>query len=520
MLRFALILAASLLLPASFSAAPSSAQAPGAKPIKVSWSAPRIENSHVEGGVVTVDLTPDGTASGATLGTSASLNGFIGLPAGPIDLVANTPVAIDLEVLMTPDEAGRTIGGTVHVYLNGKHLARPLTISLHQTASEEEGEEPDEEEDDAENGEGEGVISWSDGEDPLEALTLALLEEGSAEIVFTPNRDLTNVHLWPTPSLDKCLEFAASPSNVVQPDALEIDENGEILLVTAGTPVIIEVTLLVPPDEIGEGCGGTLHIRNVGKPPRTWPSPLNVRIGTEEEEGDEVVPTAAVGAASFQTQPIAPGQIISVFGSGLGPTKNALFHLDEHGAIGEHAAGTMVFFDGVPARVLSAKNNQVNLIVPQELEGTEVELLVVRSGFQSTSFPLPLRAVSPELFTLTGEGRGQVVAFNSDGSLNRSSNPAPQGSWLILFGTGGGALESPLGDGEVATEAIPLDGTVEIFVGGVQADVTYAGTSPGQIGALTQFNIELSPGTPSGQQPIKLVVNGVESKQKATIAVK
>jgi len=47
----------------------------------------------------------------------------------------------------------------------------------------------------------------------------------------------------------------------------------------------------------------------------------------------------------------------------------------------------------------------------------------------------------------------------------------------------------------------------------------YAGTSPGQVAALTQFNFQLGPSTPSGQQPIKLIVDGVESKQKTTMAV-
>ena len=493
------------------------------KPTKVSWSPSRVENGDVVGSTITVELTADTDATGVTLGTSASLSSFIGLPAGPIDLLANTPMPIDLTVLMTPDEAGRTIGGTVHAYLDGKHLARPLSISLKQTAPDDEDDPDDgepEPDDPPSNGNSRGgVISWSDGVDPLDALTLDLLAGGPAQIVLIPSRDLTNVHLWLTPSLSDCLDAIVSPDNVNQPGILEIDPSGEILLVTADTPVLIDVTLLGAPDEDGEGCGGTIHVRNVGKPPRTWPTPLNVRLGEEEEEGDEVAPAVAVGAASFDVSPIAPGQIATIFGQGLGPNENAVFQLDANGAISDQLAGTMVFFDGIPARVLSANNFQVNVIVPQELSGTEVEMLVVRSGFQSTPFPVALQTVAPELFTLTGEGRGQIAAFNEDGSLNRSSNPAPQGSVIIAFGSGAGPTNPPLADGEVATEAAPLEATVEIFVGGVQATVLYAGTSPGQVGALTQFNFQLGPGTPSGQQPVKVVVDGVESTQKTTMAV-
>lgn len=510
------------LLPLAHAA--TGVQATG-KPIKVAWSPSRVESFDVVGTTITVQLTPDGTAAGATLRTSASLNGLIGLPAGPIDLVAGTAIPIVLEVLMTPDEAGRTIGGTVHVILDGKNLAQPLAISLKQTEPEEEekpapipaptpgGGPP------SGNSRG-GVVSWTDGVDPLYALTLNLLQSGSAQLTLIPNRDLSNVHLWLTPSLRGCIGAAVSPANVNLPGELEIGANGQILLAAAGTPVLIDVTLLVAPDALGEGCGGTIHVRNVGKPPRTWPTPLNVRLGAQEEAGEEIAPSVAVGAASFSIAPIAPGQIATIFGSGLCPGQHNGPAV-EHGAVGEQLGGTMVFFDGIPGRMLMCSSSQINVIVPQGLDPgvTEVDLLVVRSGFQSTPFPVALHARSPELFTLTGEGRGQIAAFNGDGTLNRSSNPAPQGSTVVAFGGGAGPTDPPLGDGEIAAAAYPLAATVGIWVGGAQANVVYAGTSPGQVGALTQLNFTLGPGTPSGQQPIKLVVDGVESTQKTTMAV-
>ena len=502
--------------------APAMAPPKKGKPIKVAWSPSRVENSHVVDDTILVELTPDGTGEGATLGMSASLQGFIGLPDGPFDLEQGVPVPIELTILQTPDEAGRTLGGTIHVFLDGKHLAKPLSISLKKTESDDEEEEPREEDEpeDDDDGDGRGrVIAWMNGEDPLDAVTLELFEDGAGQIALLPSRDLTNVYLWLTPSLRNCLMAEVSLDNVNEPEVLEIAENGDILFAAAGTPVLIDLFLPETDDDSSQTCGGTIHVRNVGRPPRTWPAPLNVRLGAEEEEGEEVAPAIAVGAASFEARPIAPGQIATIFGQGLGPNENALFDIDDDGAIGEHAAGTMVFFDGVPARVLSVRNDQVNIIVPQELEGEEVELLVVRSGFQSTPFPVPMRPYAPELFTLTGEGRGQIAAFNEDGSLNRASNPAPQGSTVIGFGTGVGPTEDPLGDGEIAKEASEITALVEIWVGGVQAIVHYAGTSPGQVGALTQFNFEPGAGTPSGQQEVKLIVNGVESTQKATVAV-
>ena len=502
----------------------------GGKPPKVAWSPSRVENSHVVGGVVTVQATADADALAVTLRPTPSLAGFITVPAGPIDLLANTPTSIDLQVLMTPDEAGQTIGGTVHVLLNGKNLAQPLVVSLQQTVTEEEGEEEEEgesgsESEEEEDGEGKpAFISWSDGSAEILALTPDLVPGGIGQISFIPSLTLTNIILWPTPSLSRCLDVVISPSNAEQVGVFELGPNGEIALVAAGTPVVLDLTMPVPPDQLTGGCGGTLHVRNAGKPRRTWSRPLNVRLGPEDEDDElsenQVAPAAAVGAASFEVRPIAPGQIVSVFGVGLGPSKNALFELDQNGDVGETAGGTMVFFDGVPARILSVRNDQVNVIVPYGLEGTDVELLVVHGGHQSTPFPIPLRRAAPELFTLTGAGQGQVVAFNQNGTLNRSTNAARVPSTVVLFGTGAGQTIPPLAEGEIATTALPLKATVRVFVGGVEATVLYAGTSPGQVGSLTQFNIELGAGTPPGQQPVQVIVDGISSTQKATLAVR
>ncbi|MEZ5365342.1 MAG: hypothetical protein R2748_24190 [Bryobacterales bacterium] len=66
-----------------------------------------------------------------------------------------------------------------------------------------------------------------------------------------------------------------------------------MLFVAAGTPVVDVIPLLTP--ELGSSpCGGTIHVRNMSKPPRTWPTPLNVRLGAQEEGGEEVNPEATV----------------------------------------------------------------------------------------------------------------------------------------------------------------------------------------------------------------------------------
>jgi uncharacterized protein (TIGR03437 family) len=258
---------------------------------------------------------------------------------------------------------------------------------------------------------------------------------------------------------------------------------------------------------------------------RSFPTILGVRFekgeGVEDSETTEVVaPAAVVDAANFSQDPVAASQIISIFGVGLGPDELSSFELDQDGKISNYLNGTMVLFDGYPAPLLSVSAGQINAIVPAAVKGGDVELQVLHDDQQSAMFPVALGRPTPSLFTLSGSGRGQAAAINSDGTLNGSANPAPKDTIVSLFGTGGGPTVRPLGDGAVAAEALRLTGDVRAFIAGIEADVLYAGTAPGLVSGVVQFNIRINPQTPRGSLPVKISVNGVESSAQATIAVK
>ncbi len=217
---------------------------------------------------------------------------------------------------------------------------------------------------------------------------------------------------------------------------------------------------------------------------------------------------------------MAPGEIVSIFGEDLGPEQLEVFQLNDEGEVDESLGDVMVFFDGYPGRVLSANSNQVNVIVPTAVKGGSTDLLVINGKGRSTLFPLALTPVAPSLFTLTGTGRGQAAVINSDGSINGNSNAARFGTTIVFFGTGMGNTEPPLAEGEVAQEALPLAADVQVFVGGVEAMVTYAGSAPGMVSAVTQINARMSAATPKGPQDIVVVVNGVESPTGIKVAVR
>jgi uncharacterized protein (TIGR03437 family) len=60
---------------------------------------------------------------------------------------------------------------------------------------------------------------------------------------------------------------------------------------------------------------------------------------------------------------------------------------------------------------------------------------------------------------------------------------------------------------------------VRLLIGGVDADILYAGAAPGIVGAVVQINARIAGGTPLGPQPVVFVVDGMESSDLLTVAV-
>lgn len=72
-----------------------------------------------------------------------------------------------------------------------------------------------------------------------------------------------------------------------------------------------------------------------------------------------------VNAASQLTGPIAPGEIIAMHGTGVGPA----FPATAISGSATELNGTRVLFDGISAPLIYASLSQVNAVVPPELAG-------------------------------------------------------------------------------------------------------------------------------------------------------
>jgi uncharacterized protein (TIGR03437 family) len=203
-----------------------------------------------------------------------------------------------------------------------------------------------------------------------------------------------------------------------------------------------------------------------------------------------VVVTALSNAAGFTNTKVAPGEIVSLYGSGLGPANGAGAQYDSTGKISTLLAGTQVSFDGIPAPLLYAGAGQINAIVPFGVEGKSSTTVEVRTaaGIQATIQPLVVPA-DPRIFA---DALGNVVAINEDGTVNSPSNPAAGGSIVTFWVSGAGFLPS-LTDGSIVHPPLPAPVLpLSVFFDVTEAgEVLYAGAAPELVAGVVQVNARI-----------------------------
>ena len=237
--------------------------------------------------------------------------------------------------------------------------------------------------------------------------------------------------------------------------------------------------------------------------------------------GSNPVPaiTAVTNAASYAAGPIAPGELLAIFGQNLGPASLVAGQWSPGESLSQQAGGVEVTFNGMPAPVLYASANAISTIAPFGIaSSSKVAIQVGVSGVMSDVQNIPVAAAAPGIFSLDSSGRGPGAALNSDYSLNSDKNPAAPGSVVMLYATGGGLTAGHNAAGRTAGSASSLTAQVSVTVGGEPAIVLYAGSAPGEANGVVQVNVQL-PEAVTGTQPVVLTVGGISSPATVTVAI-
>ncbi len=206
-----------------------------------------------------------------------------------------------------------------------------------------------------------------------------------------------------------------------------------------------------------------------------------------------IAPGGIVNGADFAPRrTIAPGGILSLFGARLTTSPDDA----EATPLPAELAGTRVLVNGSATPLFAVRDSQINLQAPYEAKvGSMVEFIVESAGRYSTPAVVAVVASQPALFELPAsiDGPDRAVAINQDGTLNESGNPAPAGSVVTVFLTGQGPLTRSVATGVAAPGAPPFaEAALETsaIVGGLAAEVLFAGLTPGFVG-LMQANLRL-----------------------------
>ena len=227
-----------------------------------------------------------------------------------------------------------------------------------------------------------------------------------------------------------------------------------------------------------------------------------------------------VNGASYDSSGFAPGSLVSIFGSGLGPQKGVAFSLNSHGSLDNTLGGVTVTVAGISAIPLYVEDGQVNVILPFNLGATGQASVEVQYNNQtSIGFNIPLTSANVQIFTANASGSGPGSILNQDYSVNTASHPAPKGSIVQVYGTGAGALHPAVTAGGIAGTtlsrvSLPYSATVN----GETAIVKYAGSAPNLVYGVDQFNVQIPADAPSGR-PVKIVLTVGDSMSQSDVTV-
>lgn len=246
-----------------------------------------------------------------------------------------------------------------------------------------------------------------------------------------------------------------------------------------------------------------------------------------------------VNAASFAAgEPVAPGMLASIFGFDLARSVSAAGSIP----LPTQLDGVSVTFNGIaaPLHAIIAGSGgnpaQINVQVPWNAleQGTAAgaATVIVRVGtVESPPLVVDIGPVSPGVFAYPS-GIGQAIAVLQTGDARNgalagpvgsipgiSTFPAHAGDYLQVYANGLGAPDIPIANGYASTDQLRRTAAPTVLVGGVEAEVTFAGLSPWFVG-VNQLNVKIPENAPKGNAvPLQLRAGGITTTGEVTIAI-
>jgi uncharacterized protein (TIGR03437 family) len=231
---------------------------------------------------------------------------------------------------------------------------------------------------------------------------------------------------------------------------------------------------------------------------------INVALPAPGFSGSGVYlnPAGIVNTASFApfTAGIAPGDFISLFGTNLAPDIQTAYTVP----FPPKLDGVQVTVNGLPAPVQFVSPGQISVIVPYAIGSSIASIQVNNNGVLSNAVTTFVHLTAPGVFTVPPGGVSDGAVLHGDYSLVTAKNPAQVNETVSVYLTGLGTTNPLISDGSPGPASSQTTNTIEVYVGGVQASVSYCGLAP-QLAGLYQINFTVPSGVTAGDNSLEIL---------------
>jgi uncharacterized protein (TIGR03437 family) len=217
--------------------------------------------------------------------------------------------------------------------------------------------------------------------------------------------------------------------------------------------------------------------------------------------------SATVNAASYRADAVAPGAIVSLFGTSLADDTVAASSIP----LPTSLAGASVTFNGVPAPLFFVSPRQINAQVPFETAAGSA-MVEVTSKTGISLMQVAIAPAGPGIFTTNGQGTGEAIVIDAISfALVTASTPIAAGGWIQIYCSGLGAAAKSVTTGDAPPSPSPETiARPEVRIDGQAVTMSWAGLAAGFVG-LNAVNAQVPAGLSAGAHQLQIIAAGVAS---------
>jgi uncharacterized protein (TIGR03437 family) len=234
---------------------------------------------------------------------------------------------------------------------------------------------------------------------------------------------------------------------------------------------------------------------------------------------DAPVPTphlTTIVNAADQTQPVAPGGLVTINGRDLSMLNIATSQVPLPTALAE----SCLTVNGVTIPLILVSNTQINAQLPFTTEG-KAQIVLRTPGGVSDNLNFQILPTAPSVFrSPLGDAMIASVLRTANHEAVSDLNPVRAGDELTILATGLGRTSPAVFEGEAAPSEPRASAVIapDVTLDGVPMALGYAGLTPGEVG-IYEINVSVPGGVkPGSKAPLRIRQGDMETTIMVQVA--